>query len=489
MHSATDRYGVDVCLTKEDSKDVPECPHGPMLLFERFFKDGKPSAKYYACSACRDKKDCSFFQWEKEKISKAREQAHKEIIEKTRPLTQQVNYDKELEKLFQASTTNSSLLWTFCHTCNVLVWDDNGGRHNEHSLQSGEGLNELRHPSMILKPLENVKAQAQFLFSNQATQFLVSTIRKLGFKKVLCLGTPRVHEKIQLNKTKKSKHKPAMNSLLLDIDYRYGQFFPSGCFAYYNMFNNHFFEENGQQTLLEFMNSSEGDDMVLVMDPPFGGLVEVLAATVKKIWRFWRDCTAVKDNKKEMPTMWIFPYFMESHIHESLPSLKMMDYKVDYENHPHFKGKQDKGSKRGSPVRIFTNIDPASIKLPVEEGYRLCKICNRYVTTENFHCSKCNSCTSKDGRKYVHCDRCEKCVKPGRVHCSECNRCDLPNHDCQRSSIKGCHICGDMGHKRKNCPTRNQPKKRKSNVHDAKGKKSLKRKSKDSSNKEAKRRK
>lgn len=43
---------------------------------------------------------------------------------------------------------------------------------------------------------------------------------------------------------------------------------------------------------------------------------------------------------------------------------------VDYENHPHFKGKQDKGSKRGSPVRIFTNIKPCDIKLPADEGYK-----------------------------------------------------------------------------------------------------------------------
>ena len=29
-----------------------------------------------------------------------------------------------------------------------------------------------------------------------------------------------------------------------------------------------------------------------------------------------------------------------------------------------------KGSKRGSPVRIFTNINAADIVLPAEEGYR-----------------------------------------------------------------------------------------------------------------------
>ena len=29
-----------------------------------------------------------------------------------------------------------------------------------------------------------------------------------------------------------------------------------------------------------------------------------------------------------------------------------------------------KGSKRGSPVRIFTNINPADVILPSAEGYR-----------------------------------------------------------------------------------------------------------------------
>jgi len=29
-----------------------------------------------------------------------------------------------------------------------------------------------------------------------------------------------------------------------------------------------------------------------------------------------------------------------------------------------------KGSKRGSPVRIFTNVNPADVVLPSAEGYR-----------------------------------------------------------------------------------------------------------------------
>lgn len=53
------------------------------------------------------------------------------------------------------------------------------------------------------------------------------------------------------------------------------------------------------------------------------------------------------------------------------------------------------GRNKGSPIRIFTNVDQCKISLPVEENYRFCDECNRWVCSENVHCYKCNSCTSK----------------------------------------------------------------------------------------------
>lgn len=143
----------------------------------------------------------------------------------------------------------------------------------------------------------------------------------------------------------------------------------------------------------------------------------------------------------------IFPYFMERQILNRLPDYSMLDYKVDYDNHPLF---QDgpKGRKQGSPVRLFTNVDArlkltifnslncycffnfSCITLPADEGYKLCTLCNRWVAEENCHCIKCNACTSKDGRTYVHCNQCEKCVKPTWVHCNVCKRCAQPDHKC-----------------------------------------------------------
>jgi len=70
------------------------------------------------------------------------------------------------------------------------------------------------------------------------------------------------------------------------------------------MFNHHFFEEKYKNVLLEFFKSSaDNHDIVLIMDPPFGGLVEVLANTVKKLWKLWRECSSLKGSRSDfLPT-------------------------------------------------------------------------------------------------------------------------------------------------------------------------------------------
>lgn len=140
-----------------------------------------------------------------------------------------------------------------------------------------------------------------------------------------------------------------------------------------------------------------------------------------------------------------------------------------------------KGRKYGSPVRIFTNMLPSKLPLPGEEGYWFCDLCEKWVSSENKHCFKCSSCTSKvltlsltvfaglilslsvpvyfylltqDGRTYVHCDKCARCVKPSWKHCNECKRCCLPDHKCGDFKPAGCFLCHKPGHKKTECPVR-----------------------------------
>lgn len=41
---------------------------GPTLLFVKVNQGKEETRRFYACSACRDRKDCNFFQWEDEKV-------------------------------------------------------------------------------------------------------------------------------------------------------------------------------------------------------------------------------------------------------------------------------------------------------------------------------------------------------------------------------------------------------------------------------------
>lgn len=52
------------------------------------------------------------------------------------------------------------------------------------------------------------------------------------------------------------------------------------------MFNHFFFESVASEKVFQDFLSREG--LVLVMDPPFGGLAEVLSHSVRIIWDDWR---------------------------------------------------------------------------------------------------------------------------------------------------------------------------------------------------------
>ncbi|XP_026555819.1 zinc finger CCHC domain-containing protein 4 [Pseudonaja textilis] len=335
----------------------------------------------------------------------------------------------------------------FCQECQQLLLISEWERHSGHPVLSDISAAQLRRPTQLLSALENKKTNAQYLFTDRSCHFLLDLLVAQGFRRVLCVGTPRLHELIQL------EEKISMKSLLLDIDFRYSQFYPKEGFCHYNMFNHYFFAgEAASRVCEEFLQEDQGGPAVLVADPPFGGLVEALASSFQKLMAMWSSGGGAGSiTSKELPILWIFPYFFEPRILEFFPSFTMLDYQVDYDNHALYK--HGKRGRKQSPVRIFTNLSPRSIVLPAEEGYRFCPLCQRYVSNDNRHCDTCHSCTSKDGRRWTHCNLCKKCVKPSWLHCSICNRCALPAHPCKGAQA-GCFVCGEADHKRTTCPNR-----------------------------------
>lgn len=67
------------------------------------------------------------------------------------------------------------------------------------------------------------------------------------------------------------------------------QFFPPSLFTKYNMFNHHFFDEGGETRVRQFVGE-DVDHVIIVTDPPFGGMVEALASSFLKLSQMRNSC-------------------------------------------------------------------------------------------------------------------------------------------------------------------------------------------------------
>jgi hypothetical protein len=386
-------------------------------------------------------------------------------------------------------------------------------------------LEEVRQPTRLLKALEAKEGEAQYFFAHSSLRVLVDLLRSLDFTHVLCIGAPRIHEYVQGNKV----YKTQMRSFVLDYDWRFASFWSPRCYAQYNLVTHYFYSKLGrgcydaflrtasrctdscnnaavileerqklddrgsrlndskkavlnpiQQQLTDGERSSTRQNkLAIVLDPPFGAMVDPIARSLAAIREDWDKATAISrvttdssgsevagkeatnDGDATSSVFWIFPYFLESRVTAACPDIKMSDYKVEYDNHPLYHRRQSgnatgsiyKSSATSSPIRLYTNVPLSCVVLPIEDGYKYCELCDRYVANENEHCCLCNACTSKDGRATVHCKRCERCVKATYKHCNKCRVCHLPSARCVRPPR--CMACGEIGHKRRDCPLKN----------------------------------
>lgn len=427
--------GVEVII--RDLNLNPCCRHGPTILFSQ--KNGK---KYFSCAALRSH-ECFYLEYEKYDQEKS---GHSTQRKETKTIRSSVSYDDVLK-----IPTEKRI---YCKTCEVL--DKENSSHETHSLFKRISDELLKEPSLFLPQLDNDQFNAQYFFDNKTLEFICNILEKLEIFKIVCLGTPRLHDYIKSKSTR-------LKSILMDIDSRFEAFNNPGDFIQYNMFNNYYFKADDKKFLMEFLKDDHQSrsQHCLFCDPPFAARTELLTTTFRTVSKLFNR---VNSHYKLLPIFLVFPYFNEHHVRREMPEMEMADFQVSYMNHKTYR-EDYKGRKMGSPVRLFTNIDLSLIQYPqsLSNDYRYCSSCRRFVSVSNLHCKVCKTCPSKNGATYRHCPQCVICVKPNYVHCSICNRC-VPkmNHDCEiYQTHQECWLCNERGHVEKYCQYSRKLKRRK----------------------------
>ena len=215
---------------------------------------------------------------------------------------------------------------------------------------------------------------------------------------------------------------------LLDMDGRFGAFFPRS-FYLYNMMTGMTVLPDHDDAVQQLLQRCD----LIIIDPPFSAPLPALAATLSHTQR----------RNPKVKLMLLFPYYEQKNVEQTMPFLHMLDYRVKYCDHKNYKGED-------TPVRIFTNIPLPRVPSPQEAGYKLCLYCNDWMFHTNVHCKDCNKCTSVGGVVRQHCSDCRACVKLGSLHCPACSCCHPKNSSCP--PVSRCTVCASAHHRRHACP-------------------------------------
>uniref|UniRef100_A0A1A9WC66 CCHC-type domain-containing protein n=1 Tax=Glossina brevipalpis TaxID=37001 RepID=A0A1A9WC66_9MUSC len=427
------KHTTKLLVKCEDEERYPHCQHGPTLLF--YTKDKGPQEGFYSCAAYRDRKLCPYYLPVKDLKSNQLNRVYNNLSGEYRKLR-----EKFWDETYQKGEQH------YCLTCNVPLREADLQPHSGHNLLRSLRESNINDPTTFLLPLDNDKGNAQYYFDLKALQFFENCLRELKISKVLCLGAPRLHGYLR------NHCKTWLQSFLLDFDHRFFYFYDDDEFAWYNMCNNHFFDECQKREFLRFLKIQSSQRLLLFTDPPFGCRTEPIGNTLREITKTFTRINYMPH--QPLPTFWVFPYYSEHYVQEESSAFEMCDYKINYINHLSYTDNGHKSRKLGSPVRVFTNVPLELLTLPIKEGYKYCSLCKRYTALENHHCNKCNKCPSKNGATYRHCLHCCLCVKPYYIHCHQCGRCtQRENHNCAEYQAKQrCWTCNKQGHTEHKCP-------------------------------------
>lgn len=216
----------------EDVTSHPLCLHGPTLLFSN------EKGRYFGCSSCRNKKDCTIHideeDWEKENVKKRNEKYYSLI-----PKIDKASAWKNFNEVKSCHYSNRA----YCNTCKELYIMSQSKKHlKDHRVTMSLTDEQLTHPSSWLPTLENDAVEAQYMFTKKSVGTILGILKNNKISNIICIGTPSVHEAAQAH--------PDYDSILLDFDTRHHLFNAPNKYIWYNMFNNYMFNGNEDERIL-----------------------------------------------------------------------------------------------------------------------------------------------------------------------------------------------------------------------------------------------
>lgn len=435
------------------------CAHGPAMLLET--KGGTsagPASHRWACSFTRDSAGCDLV---------GRAATAEEIAAFSAALAA-----PEGAPSLAAAALRGTARWPkpwrkqrkkmiargdFCATCGALV-----AAESDHAGHKVVPAAEWSRPTELLQEQADNKSFAQFFFRPATVEAVADWVEALGGRRVVCLGAPRLHEHFLLRAAPADGKR--IKSVLLDMDDRLEHFFPAGdggkrrSFHKFNLTNAAFLPSlplaaggDDRADDLAQLRAVFGRADVLLCDPPFGASCAFLGNLLKTI----RAATGggegeggAAGERRPLTVMFFLPSFMKAKVLSAMPSLRMLDYEVQYVTNPFHQRRLRRGKKRKrggkaappktSPVRIFTNAAPLSLLGPPtgadSADWRLCAPCGCFRAAWNPHCGECGECTTVDRAVPMrHCSPCGTCVKERYRHCEApgCGACFPPEtHPC-----------------------------------------------------------
>ena len=357
-------------LPAPSDMNVPVCPHGPMLLFKRepttkggdavaSENDNHHGKQFFACSAYRNRKDCDFYYAVDDKKLK-NEEAMSQKTQLAKDMAPKYDHNI-LHKNFRELCLVDPSQRRFCSNCNLFLkrsvefhnmFDPLGGDHKQCEKEDKvlKGISDLmmKYEQMkLFMPFRNKSGEAQFYFTTETRNFIVEKCKQ--FSAVLAVGMPSVI--LNLVYTPRNEQEVEKLYLCMDIDWRLSQLLAPKNFAHFNMCNQHFFTEMAQKSFERFISQFSASEttkrkLLVLVDPPYGVKPEIL----RNLFKFIEEKLPKNSACKYILCM---PYFLQPNIAKVLPHLTMTDYQCTYLGHRIYSGQQ----QRGSPARLFTNIE------------------------------------------------------------------------------------------------------------------------------------